>query len=74
MSIETKTLGDGTMVWLEDGLRHRENAPAVVHPDGTKEWWSHGEHQFTEGRTTEAESKKWRSVNSPPDWMKKIYR
>ncbi|MBI1379181.1 MAG: hypothetical protein GC157_17135 [Frankiales bacterium] len=33
-------LPDGTRIWLHDGrLFHRVDGPAVVHPDGTTEWW-----------------------------------
>ena len=37
------TLEDGTVEWLDDyGLTHREDGPAIVKPDGEKEWWWHG--------------------------------
>ena len=35
-------LPDGALNWLEEGLYHRDGAPAVVHADGSTEWWSHG--------------------------------
>jgi hypothetical protein len=36
-------LPDGTRIWLIDRrLYHRVGAPAVVHPDGSEEWWHLG--------------------------------
>jgi hypothetical protein len=33
---------DGTKAWYLAGKRHKEDGPAVEFPDGTKEWWYHG--------------------------------
>ena len=30
-------------VWFAHGLLHREDGPALVYPDGTREWWIDGE-------------------------------
>jgi hypothetical protein len=36
-------LPDGTRIWLIDTrLYHRVDGPAVVHPDGSQEWWHLG--------------------------------
>jgi hypothetical protein len=36
-------LPDGTRIWLIDKrLYHRVDGPAVVHPDGSQEWWHLG--------------------------------
>lgn len=29
---------DGTLLWYTNGLRHREDGPAVIHGDGAREW------------------------------------
>lgn len=35
---------DGTRIWYDcDRERHRDHGlPAVIYPNGTREWWSHG--------------------------------
>lgn len=33
---------DGTVFWLLNNLRHRENGPAVEYSDGTKQWYIEG--------------------------------
>lgn len=33
---------DGTAIWYRDGLRHREQGPAVCRPDGTQEYYRGG--------------------------------
>lgn len=33
---------DGSIEWRLNGKLHREDGPAVVRPDGTKEWWVEG--------------------------------
>ena len=36
-------LPDGTRIWLIDKrLYHRVDGPAVLHPDGSQEWWHLG--------------------------------
>jgi len=37
-----ETWPDGTKEWCRYGLRHREEGPAIEHPDGMKEWWQNG--------------------------------
>lgn len=37
---------DGTIVWLFDGKLHNWDEPAVVHPNGKKEYWLYG-FQYT---------------------------
>ena len=32
----------GTSIWYLDGLKHREEGPAVTRLDGTTEWWRFG--------------------------------
>ena len=34
---------DGTKEWFKNGLRHRDDGPAIEKADGTKEWWKNGE-------------------------------
>ena len=40
----------GREVWFDKtGQFHRENGkPAIIHADGTKEWWVNGNHIRTE--------------------------
>ena len=35
-------LDDGTMFYFRNHLLHRFSGPAVIYPDGTKEFWFHG--------------------------------
>lgn len=39
---------DGTKWWYREGLIHRDNGPAVVHPNGAQEWWLNNQRQRTE--------------------------
>ena len=37
------TRPDGTTVWrTHGGSIHRADGPAIIHPDGSLEWWFHG--------------------------------
>ena len=33
---------DGTQRWFLDGRLHREDGPAITHPDGAQEFWENG--------------------------------
>lgn len=33
---------NGTKVYRLNGVVHREDGPAIIHPHGSKEWWHHG--------------------------------
>ena len=33
----------GYIAWFKDGFLHKEDGPAVIYPDGDKEWWTNGE-------------------------------
>lgn len=37
----------------KDGLLHRDDGPAVEHPDGSKEWWVHGKRHREGGPAIE---------------------
>ena len=53
---------DGTRVWFHpDGYKHRDNAPAVITPDGTKHWYQRGILHRDNGpaSTTTSGSEKW---------------
>lgn len=39
----------GTVVYYVDGLKHREDGPAVEYPKGGKEWWIHGRRHRING-------------------------
>lgn len=43
----------GTKEWCLNGLRHREDGPAVEHVDGTKEWYQKGQLHRTDGPAIE---------------------
>ena len=36
---QVRTLDDRTREWRRNGMRHRDDGPAVVHADGTREWY-----------------------------------
>ena len=42
ITIEKKIYQDGTTHYLHDGKFHNEDAPAIIHSNGTREWWNHG--------------------------------
>jgi hypothetical protein len=42
-------LEDGREEWWRNGLRHREDRPAMIWPDGRKEWWRNGLHHRENG-------------------------
>lgn len=31
------------VIWTLDGKYHREDGPAIIHSDGSQEWWIDGE-------------------------------
>ena len=35
--------------WYRDGLRHREDGPACMYQDGTKQWWLNGAQHRLDG-------------------------
>ena len=43
----------GTKRWYHNGLRHREDGPAVEHLDGYQEWWVNGERHREDGPALE---------------------
>ena len=43
----------GTRVWHNiDGQIHREDEPAVIHADGSREWWQNGQRYRKNGLPT----------------------
>jgi len=44
---------DGTKTWNLNGLRHREDGPAVIYNDGAKEWWLNGKFHRVDGPAIE---------------------
>lgn len=44
---------DGTREWWRDGVRHREDGPAIEWADGDKEWWVKGELHREDGPAVE---------------------
>ena len=51
----------GNKHWYLNGLRHREDGPAIEYPDGTKEWYLNGGYHREDGPAVEYTSgtKKW---------------
>lgn len=47
------TFKNGTKVWLVDGMRHREDGPAIEWDDGDKEWYLNGEQHRANGPAVE---------------------
>jgi hypothetical protein len=40
---------DGSQLWQLNGLRHREDGPAIIFPNGKKEWYLNGERHREDG-------------------------
>ena len=45
---------DGAKEWWFNGVRHREDGPAIVYPDGAKEWCLNDGWHTTENSYLEA--------------------
>ena len=43
----------GDIEYLENGLFHREDGPAVIHNDGTRRWYQNGVHKRDDGPAIE---------------------
>ena len=39
----------GIQCWYRDGIRHREDGPAVIYPDGTQYWYRDGKRHREDG-------------------------
>ena len=35
---------NGYMAWYKNNVRHRENGPAIIWPDGHQDYYFNGEH------------------------------
>ena|SRR5271165_536452 len=35
---------DGSKYWYNNGVRHCDDGPAIVHPDGRSQYWLNGRH------------------------------
>jgi len=46
-------LKNGTKEWLRDGVRHRDDGPAVEGASGSKEWWRDGQWHREDGPAIE---------------------
>ncbi len=55
------TYFNGTKQWFLNGLRHREDGPAVEGADGRKEWYLNGELHREDGPAVEGANghKEW---------------
>ena len=47
------TTGKGLTSWKVNGILHREDGPAIEHPDGTKSWWINGKRHREDGPAIE---------------------
>jgi hypothetical protein len=47
--VENFIYPDGTQCWQLNGLRHREDSPAVIYPCGTQYWYQNGYRHRTNG-------------------------
>jgi len=56
-----KVGNDGSRMWFLNGKRHREDGPAVEHPDGYKEWRFNGKVHREDGPAIEYDNgkKEW---------------
>ena len=56
-----KVGNNGCRIWYLNGKRHREDGPAVEHPDGSKEWFLNGDWHREDGPAIEYASgnKRW---------------
>ena len=50
---EMKIDPDGTKRWLLNGIRHREDGPAIEYADGSKVWFLHGKLHREDGPAIE---------------------
>ena len=52
---------EGSIVYLLNGKRHREDGPAIEYPNGTKEWYINGQRCREDGPAIEYPNgtKKW---------------
>ena len=44
---------DGRREWWLNGVRHREDGPAIEWPDGRRDWWLHGKRHREDGPAIE---------------------
>jgi hypothetical protein len=51
-------LYSGTKIWVEDGVAHREDGPAVIFPDGVVRWYIRGK-EMTRAVNTLFYENKW---------------
>ena len=50
---EVRVRDDGYKEWFLNGKRHREDGPAVEHPNGTKEWYQNDKLHREDGPAIE---------------------
>ena len=47
--ISRKVLSDNTIIYLKNGVLHREDGPAVIYDDGISEYWFEGRRHRHKG-------------------------
>ena len=59
---ECKTLSSGTKFWYLNGVRHREDGPAIEWASGDEEWYLNGNRHREDGPAIEYKNghKEWR--------------
>ena len=50
---QVRTLDDRTREWHRNGMRHRDDGPAVERPDGAREWFRDGRRHRDDGLAIE---------------------
>ena len=67
ITYQVNVADDGDREWRLNGIRHREDGPAVEHTDGYKSWWLNGERHREDGPAVEDAngSKQW--------WLNGVY-
>ena len=48
-----RMLDDRTREWHRNGMRHRDDGPAVERPDGAREWFRNGRRHRDDGPAIE---------------------
>ena len=51
---KVKVYDNGAICWYnQDGLRHREDGPAIEYASGSKSWWKNGQYHREDGPAIE---------------------
>ena len=56
----------GSKVWMKDGVRHREDGPAIEYKNGDKDWFLFGKH-ILKGSKYLPDEHKWLLLKGNPE-------